>query len=731
MSYSHPLPTRTHTHSLVSLGRTDRYREGSRNYIPVFSDSLTTTFAHEEDLDRTMVLSRREVWERLRTGKAEVSYYHHSIPIQRTLAVHGDKTLNSFDPKVQHEARLRQGLIAKYDAACRDRKKQLPFSTSLQSDLDSWWKELHGVDETQKNGRRRRTGQAIAEVTNAPSWKTFKRDYDKYLASGRNPVVFVPLHHGPGSRTVIPCRASEVFHQKMAREYLSRLSPKPAQVHTAYLAELDLENDTRRAAGDPELLTFSITKTKNAIGRFDEFEVMASREGEEAALKHFRDVKGSFDIERPGAHVEIDEWKGDLITLLVKTGVWAHLPDVFIDALPKTLRVCVTVAIDVATRYVLGLKITPNPSAEAIAGVLRMAMVDKTDLSRMVGAETDWSACVKPDLASMDNGAAMVSDHFITGAQSIGVTVVRQPAGDPARRPFIERLFGIVGPLITHFLDGRTFASVEEKGDYDAKAHASVFMDEFARIIIFAVCDIYHRKRHGGLGGNTPHNEWVEASGSIDIKYPPSRLRMIAAFGYLTTATIQKDGIVVYGVTYRDERLNALRRRIGQKPIDVMADPMYARHVLVKAKDEDTYFAVENALGLDDTVSFHEWLAVLKQERDEIAEKTKEDLKVMYAGIRRMRRTGEAATARANLGARIPTAEDMEDLNRKVVRGWEANCEAEEVMEPMPDAVPTGALLLDREVPKPAKPELTPASDQAVVKAVATSRSKFDEQEDD
>ena len=677
-----------------------------------------------------MVLSRQEVWDRLRTGKAEVHYYHHSAPIQRTLAVHGDRTLNSFDPEVQFNANLRKDLIGKYELACRDRKKRLPFSERLQFDLDTWWKELHGVDETQKNGRRRRTGQAIAEISNAPSWKTFKRDYDKYLASGRNPVVFVPLHHGPGSRTVIPCRASELFHQKMVREYLSRLKPKPAKVHGDYLAELDLENDTRRAEGKPTLLEFSLTKTKNAIARFDAFEVMAAREGEEAALRHFRDVKGRFDVERPGAHIEIDEWRGDLITLLVKTGVWAHLPDVFIAALPKTLRVCVTVAIDVATRYVLGIKITPNPSAEAIAGVLRMAMVDKTELSRMVGAETDWVACVKPDLASMDNGAAMVSDHFITGAQSIGVTVVRQPAGDPARRPFIERLFGIVGPMITQFLDGRTFSSLAEKGDYDAEAHASVFMDEFARIIIFAICDIYHRKRHEGLGGNTPHNEWVEASQSIDIKYPPSQLRMIAAFGYPTTVTIQKDGIVVLGVTYRDERLNTLRRRIGQKPIDVMYDPMYARHVLVKAKDQTTYFAVENALGLDDTVSFHEWLAVLKQERDEIAERTKEDLKVMYAGIRRMRRTGEAASARANLGGRIPTAKDMERLNLEVVRGWEASCETEEVMDPMPDAVPTGALLFDREVPKPKKPDPTPDSDDSSVAAVTPSRSKFDDEEE-
>ncbi len=162
----------------------------------------------------------------------------------------------------------------------------------------------------------------------------------------------------------------------MAREYLSRLKPTQAQVHKGYLAELELRNQQRNAAGLPELLKFSLTKTKNAIARFDEFEAMAAREGEEAALRHFRDVKGSFEVERPGAHIEIDEWKGDLITLLVKTGVWAHLPECS-SMLCQDFTCCVTVAIDVATRYVLGVKITPSPSAEAIAGVLRMVMVDK------------------------------------------------------------------------------------------------------------------------------------------------------------------------------------------------------------------------------------------------------------------------------------------------------------------------------------------------------------------
>ncbi len=69
MQHGYPLPTRTHTHSLVSLGRTDRYREGTQNYIPIFSDGMTHTFVHEEDRERTMVLTRKDVWERLRTAR--------------------------------------------------------------------------------------------------------------------------------------------------------------------------------------------------------------------------------------------------------------------------------------------------------------------------------------------------------------------------------------------------------------------------------------------------------------------------------------------------------------------------------------------------------------------------------------------------------------------------------------------------------------------------------------
>ncbi len=79
------------------------------------------------------------------------------------------------------------GLILKFEKACRDSKKRLPFSVRLEPKLDTWWDELHEVDNRRKNGRRRRTGQAIAEITNAPCWKTFKRDYEKFVASGRNP----------------------------------------------------------------------------------------------------------------------------------------------------------------------------------------------------------------------------------------------------------------------------------------------------------------------------------------------------------------------------------------------------------------------------------------------------------------------------------------------------------------------------------------------------------------
>ena len=70
---------------------------------------------------------------------------------------------------------------------------------------------------------------------------------------------------------------------------------------------------------------------------------------------------------------------------------------------------------------------------------------------------------------------------------------------------------------------------------------------------------------------------------------------------------------------------------------------------------------------------------------------------------------------------------DMEELNRKVVRGWEANCDAEEVMEPAPDAAPAGTLLIERDLVGPVQGDAgAPAA-----AAVAPPRSKFDDQEDD
>lgn len=69
----------------------------------------------------------------------------------------------------------------------------------------------------------------------------------------------------------------------------------------------------------------------------------------------------------------------------------------------------------------------------------------------------------------------------------------------------------------------------------------------------------------------------------------------------------------------------------------------------------------------------------------------------------------------------------MERLNREVVRGWEANCEADEIMEAAPDAAPKRMLLTDKDDRRQ-----HPQDDAPAPRAADTPmRSKFDEQEDD
>jgi putative transposase len=290
--------------------------------------------------------------------------------------------------------------------------------------------------------------------------------------------------------------------------------------------------------------------------------------------------------------------------------------------------------------------------------------------SRLVGAKTDWIGEVKPKLIVMDNGSEFTNEKVTDALKALRVDAVFPPAGQPKKRPFIESLFHTLGPLLHSFYSGQTFRSIDEKGDYDPALHASMFVDEFVALFILGVCDIYHNRPHGSLGGRTPHSEWCYMVEEFDVAdVPPDDEEMLRAFGEPDTATLDKYGVRRMGVHYRNERLDNSFLDRDNQPVEIKVDKTRINDILVK--DKKGWFLVENQTGIDSDMSEAEWVRAGKMRRTEAAEDTAGGMDALFDAVNKSRKAGESAVIRAGMSPMKQSQAERERDRKGVFHGYE------------------------------------------------------------
>jgi putative transposase len=663
-----PVPAKQFFHSLVGLAAQDRYEclATKEHYVPLSRDEVGYLLRSETDSERTIFLAHAEIYAALDRKKAVIHYGYNSPPQQMLRNIFGDKTWEEFDPADQELALYREAMIGLYDAECQAIGKHLAFSERvLAPKLKDYTKRINAklLADASQEGRADQV-EKIA-IYKRPSAKAFKRWHDRYHFCDMDVMALLPRHHGPGAKLYSFHPRSTAFAHEKARAYLDRARPTKADVYRRYLAALIKENE----ALPPHLRLDKVSRKKfeAMISNFDEFHVVAARRGEKYAVKKFMAIGRSFTIVAPGQRIEMDFVNVDLMALLVETGIWAALPPDIQEKIPR-VRIYFGAAIDVATRYILAFKASLAPGGAAAVATIRMIMSDKRHLSTYVGAQTPWIGKIRPKFIAHDNGSEFIAKRTQNVLRLARLDANRPPAGQPTFRPFIERLFHTIGLFVAPYFDGRTFHNVVEKGDYDPQAHASLLVDELIKVFILAVCDIYHNKPHEGLGGNTPHNAWVEACKEYDVDYPPGPQEMLHIFGHLTKRRVGPYGVTVMGIQYDHPELQEMRRKHGEVDVPIKFDDECATHVTFKS--DKGWFVARNTVGLDDDVSFAEWVIARKELRDHYATANESGLKIMYEAINRLRESGEAATIRAGLSPRVPTAADFLRWEKDLFNGW-------------------------------------------------------------
>jgi putative transposase len=335
----------------------------------------------------------------------------------------------------------------------------------------------------------------------------------------------------------------------------------------------------------------------------------------------------------------------------------------------RCARLWVTVAIDVATRCILAMRFsTRAPSHESSLAALEMVVSNKTHISKLIGAENEWIEALVPEEIVVDAGSAFTDFRFESAVASLGCTLSHPPAGDAAARGTIESFFRTCGKQFLHYFEGRTFSNVVEKGAYNSDGRVVLNIDEVNRYLVRAVLDIYHGQIHGGMG-MTPADAWDEKVGEHGIIMPLSKRERRQIFGIELNRSIGDSGVRFFGIHYVDASLQRMRRCQEALPgtksakVAIRVD-RFDLKTISYWNGEDWIEAIAGD-HIPQDLSVWEWIGANRVYDGHYGALAERRMSTLLNTVNFLRERGAAAAARAELSTDIPTAEQLEKIERE------------------------------------------------------------------
>ena len=289
------------------------------------------------------------------------------------------------------------------------------------------------------------------------------------------------------------------------------------------------------------------------IAMLDPVETVTAREGRDAARTRRSAAGTPPEITGLLEQVQADHTPVDVIVVDDRHRLPAGRP-------------YLTVAIDVASRCVVGMVVTLEaPSATSVGLCLAHAAVDKRPWLERLEAQAAWPMSGKPLELYVDNAAEFKSEALRRGCGQHGIRLRYRPPGQPHFGGIVERLIGTMMQMV-HELPGTTFSSTADRGGYDSGAMAALTLRELQRWLALAVA-CYHGEVHEAVG-RTPAAVWAEKAAESG---PPATVASETAFlvDFLPVIrrTLSRSGFVIDHVQYYCDALKpwiARREQLGR-----------------------------------------------------------------------------------------------------------------------------------------------------------------------
>ena len=497
-----------------------------------------------------------------------------------------------------------------------------------------------------------------------PSARTIRKKFRLYSRTHRNAGVLRP-RYAKNARKEFNHEASALLAE-CVEGYARAERPTKAIIAEETHLRFAEENKRRQADGRHPLPVPSRRTIERRIDRLDPFRVACFREGPDVARRKFSSYGNGLTSSAPMERIEIDEWKVDVISFFRQIGVLEALPNDVRARIPRGRR-WICVAIDAATRCILGLVLAAEPSSQAAIKLLRMVVQDKTAIAREIGAESSWPQHGGLAVIATDAGSAFQSDAFQAAAQALHARLEYGPVRTPEMRGTVERFFGSLSGSLTPRLSGRTFSNVIAKADYASDARAVLDDGDLLRILLMWVVDVYHNTPHGGLDRQTPAARWRQLECERFVPEPPDRHTLRAATGIEVTRKISKLGVCFASNHYSSEALHAHFRTRKARDMVIRVDPDDLGEISVRI--DGAWHAASCVEGGLDGVSLEAWKAACVKLRQSHRAEAALSADIRENALNTIKSIVDGRVASLLPNSLDPSAKKIDQLERTLFRG--------------------------------------------------------------
>jgi putative transposase len=618
-------------------------------------ENVVISLAHDEipallDAPSTRYLRGHFSTESIERRKRNELVYLSSLPIK----VREDVLWKEAWCKEFLTAR-KNGQVARTDHSIRAVLEKLNRQVNEQE--DKW--QLAGVKY--QAGR-----EVIRRCPPAP--RTLRTWVAHYERGGYSPLILTRKPRrdtGSGDRL---CNEGKRLLQDQISLYLSRQQPTKSHVARETHRAFETVNSQRALFYKEPLHIPSRNTVFRAIGMLDPFEVSANREGLDAAKRKYSIYENGITARVPLERVEIDEWQVDLLTIIGKYVDEEKLSHDKREELQLGRR-WIYIAIDCATRCILGFRIASTPNQHDAVRTLELITLDKTPIAAVVGCMRDWSQHGGIGSVVTDQGSAFVSTEFKTALADIGSTSEAPPASTPKLRGTIERFFGTLTRELVQLLIGRTFSNSIERGDYPAEKLASLTDDDLTEIFTTFIVDVYHNKSHFGLALETPANAWKRLTKEFGLTPPPDAHMRRVAFGIEVTRKIGRHGVRVMGINYSCEEIQQALLRASHTNVRIKVDQYDLGYISICLGS--AWFCARALLDAAHGVLLAQWHDTVREARMRFRDQAVIQEDVIYAAIERIKQCNASAMQRNRIKPLHYTAEQVERAERDLFLGLE------------------------------------------------------------